>query len=60
MIKKLFPQGKEKAFNITYDDGVLQDVPFVNLLNKYNLKGTFNLNRKNDQRFDKLLIHHLI
>ena len=44
MIKKLFPQGKEKAFNVTYDDGVLQDVPFVNLLNKYKLKGTFNLN----------------
>lgn len=44
MIKKLYPQGKAKAFNITYDDGVLQDVPFVALMNKYGLKGTFNLN----------------
>jgi len=44
MIKKLYPNGKAKSFNVTYDDGVLQDVRFVELLNKYNLKGTFNLN----------------
>ena len=44
MITKLYPHGKAKAFNVTYDDGVLQDVRFVELLNKYNLKGTFNLN----------------
>lgn len=44
MIYKLYPYGKKKAFNVTYDDGVLQDVSFVKLLNKYNLKGTFNLN----------------
>ena len=44
MIKKLYPQGKAKAFSVSYDDGVLQDVRFVNLLNQYNLKGTFNLN----------------
>ena len=44
MIRKLYPNGKRKAFNITYDDGILQDVRFVELLNKYNLKGTFNLN----------------
>lgn len=44
MITKLYPNGKAKAFNVTYDDGVLQDIRFVELLNKYNLKGTFNLN----------------
>lgn len=44
MIKKLYPDGKPKAFNITYDDGVLQDIRFVQLLNKYGIKGTFNLN----------------
>ncbi len=44
MIKKLYPLGKAKAFNVTYDDGVLQDVRFVQMLNTYNLKGTFNLN----------------
>lgn len=44
MVKKLYPFGKSKAFNVTYDDGVLQDVRFVELINAYNLKGTFNLN----------------
>ena len=32
---KLYPGGKKKAFNITYDDGVLQDERFVALLNRY-------------------------
>ena len=44
MIRKLYPYGRKKAFNVTYDDGVLQDVRFVQLLNRYGLKGTFNLN----------------
>lgn len=43
-IRKLYPMGKTKAFNITYDDGVEQDVPFVAMLNRYGIKGTFNLN----------------
>ncbi len=41
---RLYPGGKKKAFNITYDDGVLQDERFVALLNRYSIKGTFNLN----------------
>lgn len=44
MIQRCYPGGKRKAFNITYDDGVEQDLRFVALLNKYGLKGTFNLN----------------
>ena len=44
MIQKRYPGGKSRAFSITYDDGVLQDIPFVSLLNRYGLKGTFNLN----------------
>ena len=43
-VKKLYSMGKTKAFNVTYDDGVLQDIRFVEMLNKYSLKGTFNLN----------------
>lgn len=43
---KRFPGGKAKAFNITYDDGVHQDVAFVELLNRYGIKGTFNLNSR--------------
>lgn len=44
MIRKLYPGGKSKAFNISYDDGVIQDIRFVELLGRYGLKGTFNLN----------------
>ena len=44
MLRRCYPGGKTKAFNITYDDGILQDVCFVALLNKYGIKGTFNLN----------------
>ena len=44
MMKNAFAEGKTKAFNVTYDDGVLQDTRFVALPNKNNLKGTFNLN----------------
>ena len=43
-MEKTYPGGKKKAFNITYDDGVLQDERFVALLNRYGIKGTFNLN----------------
>ena len=44
MIRKLYPGGKRKTFTISYDDGVVQDIRFVQLLNRYGLKGTFNLN----------------
>ena len=46
MVKKLYPGGKAKALNFSYDDGVTQDVQFVTLLNRYGFKGTFNLNSK--------------
>lgn len=44
MIKKCYPQGKIKAFTVSYDDGVLQDVRLVRLMNRYGIRGTFNLN----------------
>lgn len=37
-------QGKTKAITFSYDDGVTQDIRLIELLNKYNLKCTFNLN----------------
>jgi len=37
-------QEKKKAITFSYDDGVTQDIRFVELLNKYGLKCTFNLN----------------
>lgn len=36
--------GKKKAVTFSFDDGVLQDIDTIAILNKYNLKGTFNLN----------------
>ena len=39
-----FPGGRAKALTFSFDDGCVQDIPFVELLNKYGMKGTFNLN----------------
>ena len=36
--------GKMKALTFSFDDGVTQDIRFIEILNKYNLKATFNLN----------------
>jgi len=36
--------GIMKAITFSYDDGVLQDKRLIEILNKYNLKCTFNLN----------------
>lgn len=36
--------GKKKAVTFSYDDGVTQDIRLVELLNRYGLKATFNLN----------------
>ena len=36
--------GKMKAVTFSYDDGVTQDIRLVELLNKYGLKATFNIN----------------
>lgn len=37
-------EGKLKAVTFSFDDGVTQDIKLIQLLNKYNLKSTFNLN----------------
>lgn len=36
--------GKKKAVTFSFDDGVKQDIRLIEILNKYGLKGTFNLN----------------
>ena len=41
--------GKKKAITFSYDDGVTQDRRLVAILDKYGLKGTFNLN---SERFE--------
>ena len=35
---------KKKAITFSYDDGTTQDIRLIELLNKYNLKSTFNIN----------------
>lgn len=42
--RMLFPDGKRKAFTLSYDDGVSQDRNLIQLLNRYKIKATFNLN----------------
>ncbi len=39
-----FPEGRKKAFTLSYDDGHRCDLRFIDILNKYGLKSTFNLN----------------
>lgn len=39
-----FPEGKLKAVTFSYDDGCRYDIRLAEIFNKYNLKGTFNLN----------------
>ena len=40
-----FQAGKlKKAVTFSYDDAITQDVQMIELMNKYGIKGTFNLN----------------
>lgn len=39
-----FPEGRKKAFTLSYDDGVTSDVKLVEMMRRYGVKGTFNLN----------------
>lgn len=36
--------GKSKVLTLSYDDGVVQDIRLVEILNKHGIKATFNLN----------------
>ena len=60
-------QEKKKAITFSYDDGITQDIRLIELLNKYNLKSTFNINSgllsqrgilmRNGQRISHYKIH---
>ncbi len=43
-MKKLFPGNKAKALTLSYDDDTFHDYRFAEIINKYGLKCTFNLN----------------
>ena len=36
--------GKKKVFTLSYDDGVVQDIRLIKLMDQYAVKGTFNIN----------------
>ncbi|MGM9646684.1 MAG: polysaccharide deacetylase family protein [Eubacteriales bacterium] len=40
----MYPNKKTKAITLSFDDGVIQDRRLVEILNRYGLKCTFNLN----------------
>ncbi len=39
-----YPEGKIKALTLSYDDGVFQDIRLMEILNRYGIKCTFNVN----------------
>ena len=39
-----FPGGRQKALTLSYDDGVQQDIRLIEILDKYGIKCTFNIN----------------
>lgn len=41
-----YPEGRYKAFILSYDDGTIQDIELAQLFDQNNLIGTFNLNSK--------------
>lgn len=43
-MKMRLKDGKTKVLTLSYDDGVVQDIRLIEILNKYGLKATFNIN----------------
>ena len=39
-----FPGGKSKALTLSYDDGCQSDRKMIEILDRYGIKATFNLN----------------
>ena len=43
-MKMVLKDGKRKTLTLSYDDGVVQDIRLIEIMNKYGIKGTFNVN----------------
>jgi peptidoglycan/xylan/chitin deacetylase (PgdA/CDA1 family) len=43
-MKMRLKDGKLKVLTLSYDDGVVQDIRLIKILDEYGLKGTFNIN----------------
>lgn len=44
LLKMLFPEGRSKAFTTSYDDGMTGDRHLAELMRRYGIRGTFNIN----------------
>lgn len=43
-MKMRLKDGKLKVLTLSYDDAIVQDIRLIEIMNKYGLKGTFNIN----------------
>jgi len=43
-MKMRLKDGKTKVLTLSYDDGLVQDIRLIEIMNKHGLKGTFNIN----------------
>lgn len=48
-----FPEGKKKAVTLSYDDCMEEDADLIELLEKYQMKATFNLFRDGLQKRER-------
>ena len=39
-----FPNGLAKAVTLSYDDGIMEDFPLIEIMKQHGLRGTFNIN----------------
>ena len=44
MLYMKLKDGKSKVLTLSYDDGVVQDIRLIELMDRYGIKGTFNIN----------------
>ncbi|GFI22836.1 hypothetical protein IMSAGC011_01612 [Lachnospiraceae bacterium] len=56
IITMLFPGARRKALTLSYDDGVLQDRQLIQMMNQYQIRGTFNLNSRILGRVEKMTL----
>ncbi|MBQ0102029.1 MAG: polysaccharide deacetylase family protein [Firmicutes bacterium] len=52
---RIFKDGKRRVVTFSYDDGHANDIPLIALLDKYGMKGTFNLNGRNYRTEEAIL-----
>jgi peptidoglycan/xylan/chitin deacetylase (PgdA/CDA1 family) len=48
-----FPGGKRRAMTFSYDDGIPADLRLIELMKKYGVKGTFNINTNHYEKGDE-------